>query len=365
MSRTLIGGITNRFLMLIAAGLLVLSYVAAFIDPARVWYLVIPALLFLPFAILNVFLLFWALYRRSKAFVIPFVALLPTLFFVGRYIQIDRDSSLSDIKGSPVRIVTYNVGRFMAGYKETDRKACRDSIFRFLKDSDADIICLQEVRARSGTELEKVFAANFRDYKLNYYVYTGKYGCFGNVILSRFPVTDKGVIRFEQSANLAVYADVALPGGTVRLYNCHFESYNISFPGIVKALSRSDNDIIRQTEQKVRHSQTLRPKQVDKVMTHISQCKSPTVLCGDFNDNPMSYTYQTLIKGHNDTFREAGKGFGATYSMLWPALRIDYILVPDNMQVLSHLSPKISFSDHYPVISEIISSEEQDNKEII
>ena len=87
MSKSLIGGITNRVLMLIAAALLVLSYISAFVNPAGTWYLMLPGLLFFPLALLNVFLLVWAIARRSRAFLIPIVALLPTLFFAGRYFQ--------------------------------------------------------------------------------------------------------------------------------------------------------------------------------------------------------------------------------------------------------------------------------------
>ena len=67
----------------------------------------------------------------------------------------------------------------------------------------------------------------------------------------------------------------------------------------------------------------------------------------------MSYTYQQLRKVSKDTFLEAGHGFSSTYSFLWPLLRIDYILVPSDYQVKSHTTPRIRYSDHYPVITEI------------
>ena len=101
----------------------------------------------------------------------------------------------------------------------------------------------------------------------------------------------------------------------------------------------------------MRHSLSLRPKQVEQVLAHISDCKTGTVLCGDFNDTPMSYTYQRLIRGHKDTFRETGNGFGATYRVLWPALRIDYVFIPEDFTAEEHYSPRILFSDHYPVIA--------------
>jgi endonuclease/exonuclease/phosphatase family metal-dependent hydrolase len=60
-----------------------------------------------------------------------------------------------------------------------------------------------------------------------------------------------------------------------------------------------------------------------------------------------------MTRGRKDAFVEAGNGFGATYSLLWPMLRIDYILYPENGRAISHQTPRLPYSDHYPVITEI------------
>ena len=96
-----------------------------------------------------------------------------------------------------------------------------------------------------------------------------------------------------------------------------------------------------------------RPQQVDLVMSDIEKCPVPSIVAGDFNDNPMSYTYYRLTKGRKDTFVEAGKGFGSTYSIFWPSIRIDYILFPKQFSAVSYSVPHKKYSDHYPVISEI------------
>ncbi len=79
-----------------------------------------------------------------------------------------------------------------------------------------------------------------------------------------------------------------------------------------------------------------------------------TIVCGDFNDTPMSYTYHQLQKKHKDCFVEAGNGFGATYSRLWPALRLDYILIPEEYRTIYHQIERVPYPDHYPVLTEII-----------
>ena len=59
------------------------------------------------------------------------------------------------------------------------------------------------------------------------------------------------------------------------------------------------------------------------------------------------------MRDSQDTFVEAGDGFGATYSRLWPMLRIDYVLCPKSCTVVTHETRKVRLSDHYPVITEI------------
>ena len=143
-----------------------------------------------------------------------------------------------------------------------------------------------------------------------------------------------------------------------RVYNCHFESYNISMSGILRSVRRQARDALKETEHKMRRGITRRPRQVNQVMENISKSPVPAFVCGDFNDSPMSYTYYRLSKGRDDSFRKAGEWFGSTFSFLWPLLRIDYVLLPHQFEALSHRTPHKPYSDHYPVVTEV-SVEEQ------
>ena len=60
-----------------------------------------------------------------------------------------------------------------------------------------------------------------------------------------------------------------------------------------------------------------------------------------------------MMRGRKDTFREAGKGFAATYSILWPLLRLDYVLCPQWCKVHKCETSRIEYSYHYPVIAEL------------
>lgn len=358
MSKNRLFGLTSRVLMMIVAGLLILSYASIVVNPAKVWLISLVGMFFIPLSLVNAFLLLWAIKRRSKSFVIPLLALLPALFFIGRYVQFDSEEdriARMPHTDSSLKFISYNVGRFALDGEDLTRNECMEKVFEFILDEKADVVCLQEFHTDDVEKIRSFLERRMPGYSTEYYMFPTGHGAFGNLTLSRFPVMDKGVIKFNESANLAIYTDYMTEKGCFRVYNCHFESYNISLSGIVKSVFGKVNagDVISRTGTKMKNSIIRRPKQVDKVFSHIESSTLPSFVCGDFNDNPMSYTYFRMTKDRKDTFVEAGNGFGATYAGLWPVLRIDYVLFPQDMKAVSNRIPRIPYSDHYPVVSEI------------
>lgn len=350
-------GITSRVLMLVVAALLALSYLSIVVNPAKVWLVSLSGIFFVPLMTLNLILLLWAIKRLSRSFIIPLLALIPSFFFIGRYVQLGTDQeNLPSADGETIKVMTWNVGRFAFRDAEagiTDMQHCADSVFDYILSQDADIICLQEFRVRDAARTKDYLNRKMKGYSADYYIFPDAGGSFGNVTFSRIPVKGKGKIKFEQSANLAIYTDYEVEDRRFRVYNCHFESYNISFTGVAKALLQRDSTIISDTGIKMKRSITRRPRQVEQVFAHIEDCPVESFVCGDFNDNPMSYTYYRMMRDREDSFVEAGEGFGATYARLWPMLRIDYILYPSRHRALSNEIPRVGLSDHYPVISQI------------
>ncbi len=355
--KSLFAGIITRMLMLLSAFLLLLSYASMVVNPAKAWYMTILGLLFVPIAVLNGLFLIMAIKNRSSSFMIPLLALLPSIIFIGRYFQFS--SGAEERTEDTVKILTYNVGHFALG-REAEFKsdggqaACADSVMNFVRRCGADIVCLQEVNLPGEYDVAKYFRKRLPDYHLGYFMFLTDRGSYGNVTLSKFPIVNKGRLTFDKSSNLAIFTDFKIGEGNVmRVYNCHFESYNISISRLKKSVREQDGDMMWATEEKMKKSIRRRPEQVDKVMSDIEGCTLESIVTGDFNDNPMSYTYNRLKKGRDDSFVEAGKGFGATYSFLWPFIRIDYILYPSHFTAVSHSVPRVRYSDHYPVIAEI------------
>ena len=76
------------------------------------------------------------------------------------------------------------------------------------------------------------------------------------------------------------------------------------------------------------------------------------ILCGDFNDTPLSYAYNTISTNLKDAFKESGQGIGQSFVKL-PALRIDYILHNESFKSYNYTKHKQELSDHYAVSCEM------------
>ena len=346
-------GLTARTAMLMNAAVLVMSYLSMYVNPAKAWFMTIFGLLFIVFFIVNLLLLIWALRRHSGSAVIPLLALLPSVFLIGRYVQF---SGRDEVSEDAITLIDYNVGKFSMYPSQSrlaDRDACRDSVFAYLRTTDADIIYLQEFRAPQGADVREYLSRVMPGYEAEYFAHITGLGAYGNVILSRFPVKGRGKFDFDESANMAVYADLDIDGKVLRVYDCHFESYSLSLPRLVKAFTSREDDKVHEAEEKMRSSITRRPQQVETVLEDIRNSPVESIVTGDFNDTPMSYTYQQLKKGKKDSFIEAGKGLGGTYSGLWPFIRIDYVLYPEKCEALYHKVLRKKYSDHYPIVTRL------------
>ncbi len=344
--------------MACAAGLLLLSCLSEVVNPAKAWLLVPLEILFWPLLAVNLFLVVWSLLRRSKAVFIPLVAIVPALFFLGRYVQFKGADGPAEGERS-VKVVSYNVGRFRSYPNRLSSQACQDSVIRFLRSTDADIICLQEFYVANGQSIQVLMQSLLSGYVPTYYLYTGKKGKFGNVILSRYPLRNKGHVEFDSSVNLALWADYRIGDQTVRVYNCHLESYNISPAGLAEKLrGKRDKEVIEDTGRKMRRSIRQRASQVEQVFKEIDNSPVAAIICGDFNDTPLSYTYYKTMRGHRDSFKQAGKGIGASYPSSLPFIRLDYILCPRTMRAVSYDCPRLKYSDHRPVATEFVFEKE-------
>ena len=254
----------------------------------------------------------------------------------------------------PLTIVSYNsrsLTNLFPRKKDntTEQKAFKKRLDK--KIGQLEILCLQEFWAYQKT-VQKIKT-------LLDLPYFEKYDGKGTAIFSKYPIVKKGKIKFDQTGNSCLWVDIEIDKSIVRVYSIHFESSKIS--GDAAVLKEDANLRDKKTWQGIRgilakysRSTNTRVDQMLRVKEHISNTDHPVIVCGDFNDTPVSYVYEQMSKDLSDNFKEAGRGWGATYNGSIPMLRIDYIFTEsDNFTLYEHGILDEDYSDHYPVYSQL------------
>lgn len=342
-----------------AAGL-VLSYLSVYVSPERVWFLSFFGLLFAPLLLLNLlFLLLWIILRRWLLLLIPLAAVLLNLNFARTLVHLPLVKKSAPAEAG-VRLLSYNVNLF--GLKRTYRDpSTYRPVADFINREKFDVVCLQEFYVHSRVQSEQQFAQKLSGlpHRSVYYSRTRNNSRLGFAIFSRFPIVNQGSIVFSNTPNAAIFTDIATSAtDTVRVYNVHLQS--IRFGDREKDLlqresfwydNKSDHSrVLRSVSGKLRSAFRIRAQQVDTISKHIRRSPYTVVVCGDFNDTPVSYSYHTMRGNLCDGFMEAGRGLMSTFVSIVPSLRIDYILYSDYFRASVCYCPNISFSDHYPLV---------------
>src|SRR5690606_36936761 len=130
----------------------------------------------------------------------------------------------------------------------------------------------------------------------------------GQVIFSQFPIINSGSLEFPNTANNAIFADVVKDKDTLRLYNINLQSLNIDTD--VEKLQKENTSYLF---NRVGLTFKIQQSQTELFLAHKKQCKYKMMVTGDFNNTAYSYVYKSIKGDLNDTFIEAGNGFGRTY----------------------------------------------------
>ena len=78
----------------------------------------------------------------------------------------------------------------------------------------------------------------------------------------------------------------------------------------------------------------------------------PVIVCGDFNDTPLSYAYKKIKGDLIDSFVTCAIGIGESFVKI-PGLRIDYIMHDKAFKSFNYHKQKEVLSDHYAISCEI------------
>lgn len=360
--RTVAGAIVHAVLVVLSAvcGVaLTLTLLAPFVHPGGWWIfpilgLVAPAV----YAATLLIALFWVIRWRWRIALPLLVLLVLGLFRVPLFVKPELRRHYGEEKGfgrGAVTFLTYNVRGFCDDRGQWDF----DRIARTIREVDPDIVCLQEFnRPRNG-------AVRF-DTLLPGYVRTVVEEPGRNPLLpmALYTKTKHRILGASHSLlgpmlqdGQSVWVDLRIGDDTVRVINNHLHSTAITVRDDDYLFGRqflsdtTGGEKIRNIFRRFRDNSTLRAAQADTIARAMASMPRSMIVCGDFNDTPMSYTYRTMSRGMTDAFRAAGKGYSYTYKGFMNVLRIDYVLFSDEFECVDYrVLYDADYSDHYPVV---------------
>ncbi len=285
------------------------------------------------------FLLLWLLLQRRYV-IYSLTAVLAGVFFVPRFYQWDNKEELEN-EEKIFKLLSYNVRKFIPQNKEDSATAP----FVFVDSQNSAIVCLQEYNhsryLKSGKSLlSKRYPFTHRE---------GEIATF-----SQFPIVNRQHINFSRKEYAkGIFSDIVILQDTLRILNIHLESNQLSSDNkedIKHFLNEKGKNAknLKFVYSKLKRASLHRSTQVEKLLELVKNSPYPVVLCGDFNDTPLSYSYQQIKNHLNDSFIEGGKGRGLSFSEGLINVRIDYIF--SNLKMYNHRVCEVNYSDHKPII---------------
>lgn len=342
---------------------MVLSVISSFLDPVKfVWTayfgLAFWAIFFYNLIVLTLLLLLWS----KKAW----IAVFAMLFSIpGVYKSF---STGHEREGGELRIMSYNVLNFYDYLNEgKTREEVADGVANSVLEYHPDVLCIQEFTPFATKIGRNECIAQFGDkMKMPYQYYHTKQHFGGNVIFSKYPLIalePDELMGEEKEYGPVVKVDVG-EKGVFYVICVHLTSYQLSNDEIT-VFSDKDNtkeemkSYSKSILMKLKTAYEKRSKEVSEMLADIPHDGRAIVLCGDFNDTPLSYTYHQIKRaGFTDGFVKAGWGIGRTYAGKLPLLRIDYVWGNDRIQPMAFKRLKVKGSDHYPVMMDFNVSHE-------
>lgn len=265
-------------------------------------------------------------------------------------------------------MMSYNVRLFdLYNWRNETGKSTRAAIFDLINTESSDVLCLQEFYSGAGQNLDfsdSIASKTGYKYKSVELINKDSKGLpFGQAIFSKYPIIKNQKISFSNSmVNFGQISDIKIGKDTIRVINLHFESikfgkedYNfVSEVTSTPPPNEQIKKVSKQIIQKMKNAYIRRSVQAETVSRFVESSPYPVVLCGDFNDTPVSYSYRLIDKNLDDAFVNKGKGLGQTHAQMLPLLRLDYIFHSKSMQTLEYKTIDKDYSDHFPVVARLL-----------
>jgi len=232
-----------------------------------------------------------------------------------------------------LKVMTFNIrhGRGM------DRKVDLKRICKIISDSNADIIGLNEVdkkySKRSGfvDQLKEMADQLKYDYFFSpsLTISSKKHHIlrqYGNGILSRYPIQKAKVHSFSLLKGITegrslLETSIKIGNKNINVFVTHLSLFS-----------------------------HLHKMQSTFILNHV---KGPAILMGDWNMRPYSKKWENIVRSFRDVWTETSMGNGYTYPSKRPRMRLDYIFVSKEFDIVDTevITANPVASDHLPLLS--------------
>ncbi|MGB0896218.1 MAG: endonuclease/exonuclease/phosphatase family protein [Flavobacteriaceae bacterium] len=321
----------------IFAVVLLLAYILPFVPPKTFSLLSVLSLSVPVLLVVNaIFCLYWLL-KVKKQLLLSLIVLILGYDSVS---TLYRFSSSEKASGNSISVMSYNVRLFNL-YDWIGQPNIEASIEKFVSEESPDIIAFQEFHPHKNV--------NFSQYPYKYESLSGQKFKYGQAIFSKYNIINKGEIQFNNTSNKAIYVDVIKDADTLRVYNVHFQSMQINSD--VNHLSEQNTEFL---VKRIGDKFVMQQEQAETIIAHQKQCSYRKIILGDFNNTAYSYIYKRFKnEAYTDAFELSGNGFGKTYDFQLFPLRIDFVLLSEQLKAIEFKNFSHKLSDHYPILAKV------------
>ncbi|MDE6018102.1 MAG: endonuclease/exonuclease/phosphatase family protein [Muribaculaceae bacterium] len=271
-------------------------------------------------------------------------------------------SKSADDGNRTFRVMTYNC-LHLADTTKSDAPGNR--AIKFLIESDADIICLQELVNFEDAEEIHHWSRRLIDSLYNAYPYRAGTTDDDLKVLSKFPVSmhaiksdDPEKEEYWRNRRRWRLFEVNIDGFKLNLLNFHMTSYYLTdnerevvtdIRG-VRSAKKSYNEFRQEIFPKLSEAFRARSYNVAEMAETIIDI-NPIIACGDFNDVAGSWAYRIMRNsGFKDAYSETSLGPTNTFNQFLLLFHIDQIFYRgDRLRALKTKRHGINTSDHYPI----------------
>lgn len=242
-----------------------------------------------------------------------------------------------------MKIITFNIRNALAEDGSNSWRYRKDFVYQYLLDSDADVICLQEVVPAVKAELSTVLAK--------------VYECVGEGRLAEPKDYDEiNLVAYKKSAYRLVKKDHFWLSDTPDIAGSRFPTQEHWPRTCTHVMLQSRYGLYNVFATHLDNADvSAREKGLNLIISRAG-ANGKTLICGDFNDTPDNVT--KWVGGRLTDYTENITGTYTEYGKV--SKKIDYILASKDVMQLSksfcdkQIKNGLYISDHFPVRAELV-----------